>query len=115
MQRKPISRTSEFEAALAEAAHGEGQHYVLRLYVTGTTARSSRAVQNIRELCETHLAGRHTLEVVDIYQQPELASEAQLIAAPTLVKELPEPLRKVVGDMSNLERVLLGLDIAMAG
>jgi len=88
--------------------------YVLRLYVTGSTARSMRAVENVRWLCEEHLAGDYDLEVVDLYQQPELAAREQLVAAPTLVKRLPLPLRRLVGDMSNHERVLAGLDLVIA-
>jgi circadian clock protein KaiB len=86
--------------------------YVLRLYITGTTARSMRAVENVKWLCEEHLAGDYDLEVVDVYQQPEVAAREQLFAAPTLVKKLPLPLRRLVGDMSNHERVLAGLDLA---
>jgi circadian clock protein KaiB len=88
--------------------------YVLRLYITGTTAKSMRAVENVRWLCEEHLAGDYDLAVVDVYQQPELAAREQLFAAPTLVKELPLPLRRLVGDMSNHERVLAGLDVVAA-
>ena len=88
--------------------------YVLRLYITGTTARSVRAVENVRWLCEEHLAGDYDLEVVDVYQQPEVAAREQLFAAPTLVKKLPLPLRRLVGDMSNHERVLAGLDLTAA-
>jgi circadian clock protein KaiB len=87
--------------------------YVLRLYITGTTARSMRAVENVRWLCEAHLAGDYDLEVVDVYQQPELAAREQLIAAPTLIKKLPLPLRRLVGDMSNHERVLASLDLVV--
>ena len=89
----------------------QGQ-FVLRLYVTGTTPRSTRAVANLRQVCEEHLADRYDLEVVDIYQQPELASREQLIAAPTLIKRLPLPLRRLVGDLSNRQRVLAGLDLS---
>jgi circadian clock protein KaiB len=85
--------------------------FVLRLYITGTTARSKRAVENIRKLCERHLKGRYDLEVVDVYQQPELAAREQLYAAPTLIKKLPLPLRRLVGDMSDHDRVLAGLDL----
>lgn len=85
--------------------------FVLRLYITGTTAKSMRAIENIRWLCEQYLAGDYDLEVVDLYQQPELAAREQLLAAPTLVKKLPLPLRRLVGDMSNHERVLAGLDV----
>jgi circadian clock protein KaiB len=87
------------------------QEYVLRLYVTGTTPRSSRSIHNIRNLCQGQLAGRYKLEVIDIYQQPELARKEQIIAAPTLIRKLPLPLRKLVGDLSDNGRVLAGLDI----
>lgn len=87
------------------------ERYVLRLYVTGTTARSTRAIANLRRICEEHLKDRYDLEVIDIYQQPTLAKGDQIIAAPTLVKTLPAPLRKLIGDMSDKERVLMGLDV----
>jgi circadian clock protein KaiB len=101
--------TQEFEEALLRAKNGE--HYVLRLYVTGSTARSTAAITNLRKLCEEHLKGHYDLEVIDIYQQPVLAQGEQIIAAPTLIKKLPFPLRKVVGDLSNESRVLMGLDL----
>ena len=85
--------------------------YLLRLYVTGSTPRSARSIFNIRKLCEERLLGHYKLEVVDIYQQPEMAREEQIIAAPTLIKKLPLPLRKLVGDLSDHERVLVGLDL----
>lgn len=88
-----------------------GDRYVLRLYVTGMTPRSTRAIRNLRAICEAHLQGRYDLEVIDIYQQPTLAKGEQIIAAPTLIKKLPAPLRRVIGDMSNKDRVLLGLDL----
>jgi circadian clock protein KaiB len=86
--------------------------YVLRLFVTGTTPRSAAAVANIRSLCERHLAGRYDLEVVDIYQQPKQAVGAQIIAAPTLIKQLPTPLKRIVGDLSNPDRVMVCLDLS---
>ena len=85
--------------------------YLLRLYVTGTTGRSVRAIQNVRRICEEHLKGRYDLEVVDIYKNLPLARGDQIIAAPTLIKRLPVPLRRLIGDMSDVQRVLLGLDI----
>ena len=85
--------------------------YVLRLYVTGSTPRSTRAIENMRRICEDHLEGRYDLEVIDIYQNPTASIEQQIIAAPTLVKLLPSPLRRIIGDLSNQERVLAGLDI----
>ena len=87
------------------------QAYVLRLYVTGVTPKSTRAIANIKRICEEHLEGRYRLEVIDLYQQPQLAHGEQNIAAPTLIKELPLPLRRIIGDMSNSERVLVGLDL----
>jgi circadian clock protein KaiB len=87
------------------------ERYVLRLYVTGMTARAIRAIRNVREICAEHLDGHYDLEVVDLYQQPALAKDEQIIAAPTLVKKLPLPLRRIIGDMSQRDRVLLGLDL----
>ena len=89
----------------------ERQRYVLRLYVTGTTRRSAQAIMNIQKICEEHLKGRYELEVIDIYQQPVLAAGEQIIAAPTLIKKLPLPLRRFIGDMTNTERLVLGLDL----
>ena len=87
------------------------EHFVLRLFVSGLSARSRRAIDNIKQLCETHLAGRYELQIIDIYQQPELAKDQQLIAAPTLIKKLPLPLRKLVGDMQDRARVLVMLGV----
>lgn len=89
----------------------KSKEYVLRLYVAGTTSKSLRAVANIKEICETSLKNRYDLEVIDIYQQPVLVKGEQIIAAPTLVKQLPLPLRKFIGDMSDTERILVGLDL----
>jgi len=106
------SHMSHLAAALQEAAADRSRvRYVLTLYVTGMRPRSQRAIENIRRLCEEHLAGRYELEIVDIYQQPGLAKDAQIIAAPTLVKELPRPLRRIIGDMSDDGRVLVALGI----
>jgi circadian clock protein KaiB len=85
--------------------------YLLRLYVTGTTGRSMRAIQNVRRICEEHLHGLYELEVVDIYKNLPLARGDQIIAAPTLIKRLPVPLRRLIGDMSDEQRVLVGLDV----
>jgi circadian clock protein KaiB len=108
-KRSPIDRSEEFEQAIQSAAFRE--RYTLRLYITGSTARSSKAIRNLRALCEEHLPGRYDLEVIDIYQQPTLAGADQIIAAPTLIKKLPEPLRKFIGDLSNMERILMGLNL----
>ena len=91
-----------------------GERYVLRLYVTGMTSRSARAVKNLRAICDEYLEGRYDLEVVDIYQQPVLVKGEQIIAAPTLIKKLPLPMRRIIGDMSNRDRVLVGLDLVRA-
>ena len=86
---------------------------MLRLFTTGTTPRSTRAIQNLRDICEAMLKGRYQLEVVDIYQEPGRASEADIIAAPTLIKEEPEPKRRMVGDLSDRVKVISNLAIAM--
>ncbi|HEY1542476.1 MAG TPA: circadian clock KaiB family protein [Xanthobacteraceae bacterium] len=99
-------------ATTADTAHADRQDYVLRLFITGHTQKSMRAVRNITQLCEQHLAGAYDLEVIDVYQQPELAVEHQLVAAPALLKLLPLPPRKMVGDMSDTGRVLAGLGIS---
>jgi circadian clock protein KaiB len=88
--------------------------YILRLYVTGQTTRSLRSIENLRGLCEKYLKGQFDLEIVDIYQQPALAAEGQIIAAPTLIKIMPLPLRRLVGDFSDQKRVILGLDLKTA-
>jgi circadian clock protein KaiB len=85
--------------------------YVLRLYVSGMTPRAQSAIRNIKQICEGELKGRYDLEVIDIYQQPELAKSEQILAAPTLIKKLPLPLRRLVGDMSNKEKVIVGLQL----
>ncbi len=110
MNTNPISQdpTVLFEEALAQT--GEG-HYVLRLYLTGNTQRSLKAIQAVTSLCEQHLPGRYDLEVVDLYEHPEQAQAAQIIAAPTLVKELPLPLRRLIGDLADTDRVLIALNL----
>ncbi|MDI1246853.1 MAG: circadian clock KaiB family protein [Rhodoferax sp.] len=99
---------SDFEELLAKS--GEGK-YVLRLYIAGNTPQSARAVANIKNLCEARLKDRYELNVIDLYQQPENAQGEQIVVAPTLVKQLPLPLRRLIGDLSNTHRVLIALDI----
>jgi circadian clock protein KaiB len=99
-------------AAASESTRAEKVGYVLRLFITGHTEKSMRAVRNIRHLCEKHLSGAYDLEVIDVYQQPELAAKHQLVAAPALFKLLPLPSRKMIGDMSDTPRVLAGLGIS---
>jgi circadian clock protein KaiB len=100
--------TSAFEDALADAGDA---CYIFRLYVSGSTPRSLRAVQNLRQMCEAHLQGRYQLEVVDIYQQPGEAQSNQIVVTPTLVKSLPVPPRRLIGDLSHADRLLISLDI----
>ena len=87
------------------------KNYILRLYITGSTPQSQLALSNIKRICEEHLQNRYELQVIDIYQSPALAKDEQIIAAPTLIKILPHPLRRLIGDLSNEDRVLLGLDV----
>ena len=103
------STTESFEEAIKGGALKRAR-YILRLYVTGSTGRSLQAVYNLKKICEQHLPD-YDLEVIDIYKDPEAAREAQVIAAPTLVKKLPLPIRKFVGDLSNTQKILVGLDI----
>jgi circadian clock protein KaiB len=110
--RSKVSRKSR--AKPAKTGVVEKGHYILRLYVTGQTPRSLRSVENLQRLCEKYLTGRFSLEVIDIYQQPALAAEGQIIAAPTLIKTMPLPLRRLVGDFSDANRVVLGLDLKKA-
>ncbi|HEX5602614.1 MAG TPA: circadian clock KaiB family protein [Pyrinomonadaceae bacterium] len=102
--------TEAFEEVIKGSALKRAK-YILRLYVTGSTGRSLKAVYNLRKICEEHLTDDYELEVIDIYKDPEAAREAQIVAAPTLVKRLPAPIRKFVGDLSNTQKVLVGLDI----
>lgn len=93
------------------AAQPKDGKYHLRLYVTGNTPHSSRAIANIKALCETHLKGRYVLTITDLYEHKELARDHQILAAPTLIRELPLPVRRLIGDLSQEERVLVALDL----
>jgi circadian clock protein KaiB len=109
MTRKvPTDFVKEFEKAVEQLGKGR---YTLRLYVAGTTPQSVKAITNLKRVCEEHLKGRYDLEVIDIYQQPKLAEGEQIVAVPTVIKKLPLPIRKLIGDMSDVDRVLVGLDI----
>jgi circadian clock protein KaiB len=105
---KPKKTTEVFDQLVLQKAK---EKYVLRLYVAGLTPRSQKALNNIKKICEEHLKGRYDLEVIDVYQHPVLAKGEQIIAAPTLIKKLPLPLRRFIGDLSDTERILLGLDL----
>lgn len=89
----------------------KNETYILKLYVTGITPQSSLAIDNLRTICEEHLKGKYNLEIIDLYKNPSLAKGEQIIAAPTLIKKLPLPLRRIIGNMSNTEKVLVGLDL----
>lgn len=104
--RKSITEQFEETLRLADKAR-----YVLRLYTTGATPNSITAIRNLRNICDEYLLGRYDLEVIDVFQQPHLAKGEKIIAAPTLIKKLPLPLRRLIGDMSDTKRVLIGLDL----
>jgi circadian clock protein KaiB len=107
MKRAKTS-TKEFEKAAALRGSAK---YVLQLYVTGMTQKSTKAIANVKKLCENYMEGRYELEVIDISQQPKLARDEQIIATPTLIKKLPDPLRKLIGDMSDTERFLESINL----
>ena len=88
-----------------------GGHYNLRLYVAGQTPKSITALANLKSICEEHLVGRYQIEVIDLLEHPQLAAGDQIVAVPTLVRRLPEPLKRIIGNLSNMERVLVGLDL----
>jgi len=106
--KKTKTNEQEFLKAIDKAKE---EKYILRLYVTGVTPRSTKAILNVKKMCEEYLQGRYELQVIDIYQQPKLAQGEQIIAAPTLIKKLPLPLRRLIGDMSDTERFLVGIDL----
>jgi circadian clock protein KaiB len=111
--RKRVCRTTKaFEKALAARPVGK---YILRLYVAGATDRSRRAVLRARQLCETELKGNCDLEVIDVYQQPILARDGQIVATPTLVREFPRPVRRLIGNLSNTTGLFVGLDLGSRG
>jgi circadian clock protein KaiB len=92
----------------------QSERFVLRLYIAGQTPRCVRAFSNLKEICEEHLANRYRIEIIDLLQNPQLARGDQILAIPTLVRQLPEPVKKIIGDLSNTERVLVGLDLRRA-
>jgi circadian clock protein KaiB len=110
LRRRLRTATEAFEEALKGQTLRRAK-YILRLYVTGSSTRSLRAVYNLKKLCDEHLPDDYDLEVIDIYENPAAAREEQIIAAPTLVRKLPVPIRKFVGDLSNTQKILVGLDI----
>jgi len=105
---KAKGSTTNVDLAMSESGNDK---YILRLYITGTTSRSVLALTNLKKICEEYLEGRYELEVIDLYRMPNLAKDEQIIAAPTLIKKLPLPFRRIIGDMSDVEKVLMGLDL----
>lgn len=112
MSKSDSSKFEFDEMSAAINVERANVRYVLKLYIIGTTPRATQAIVNIRKLCEEHLQGRYELEVTDITLHPSMASTEQIIAAPTLIKKLPLPLRRFIGDMSQTDRILLGLDLS---
>jgi circadian clock protein KaiB len=108
--RKPTRRERDARSAKRAAYDASGE-YLLRLYVAGQTPKSLQAFQNLKEICETHLKGRYRIEVIDLIQNPALARGDQILALPAVVRQLPPPVKKIIGDFSNAERVLVGLDL----
>jgi circadian clock protein KaiB len=107
-QKKLKDSAAEFEKKLRKTRE---EKYVLRLYVAGMTSKSKQAIQNIKQICDEHLKDRCDLEVIDVFRRPLIAKGGQIIATPTLIKELPQPLRRFIGDMTKTERILVGLDL----
>ena len=116
-KKKAVTKAAAAKKTIAKPAAPRKtvEQCLLRLYVAGTTSQSTRAILNMQQICEEHLKGRYQLEVIDIYQRPQLAKDEQIIAVPTLVKKLPMPLRRLIGDLSDSERVLVGLDLRASG
>ncbi len=114
-KKRALKSKKDDESLEEELRKGGTAKYVLRLYVAGMTHRSLAAIRNIKKLCQEHLKGRFDLEIVDLYQQFTLAKGEQIIAVPTLIKKLPHPLRKFIGDMADQEKILIGLDLKPKG
>lgn len=115
MKTTPTTTRRARAAKNGHGAEGDGRaaanHWNLRLYVAGQTPRSITAFQNLKNICEEYLKGKYHIEVIDLMENPTLARGDQILAVPTLVRKLPQPIRKIIGDLSNTERVLVGLDI----
>jgi len=103
--------TSPAKKSNAGNGNSEADNWNLRLYVAGQTPKSLAAFSNLKQLCEEHLPGRYQIEIIDLVKQPQMAQSDQIVALPTLVRRLPEPLKRIIGDLSNLERVMVGLDL----
>jgi circadian clock protein KaiB len=117
-RKKPIKAKSAPKGAAAALKKipretEDDMRYELKLYVTGASPRSAQAIANVRAMCDEHLAGRYDLEVIDIYQQPGIAVREQIVAAPTLIKKVPKPARRMIGDLSSRDKILVGLNIVV--
>jgi circadian clock protein KaiB len=108
---KTIGRKSNHRRPLKKTANAKSDKWILRLYVAGETPKAVRALNNLRAICEEQLAGQYTIQVIDLLVNPRLARDNQILAVPTLVRKLPEPIRRIIGDLSDRERVLVGLDL----
>jgi len=108
------TRQDQYEAFERATKQRTTQKYVLRLYVAGICTRSEQAIRSVKEVCEQHLKDRYELEIVDIYQHRESLKDAQVVAAPTLIKQLPLPLRRLIGDMTNKQKLIVGLDLRVS-
>lgn len=104
-------REAASPSARRTAARIKSDEWILRLYVAGQTPKSLAAFANLKRICEQHLAGRYRIEVIDLAQSPHLANHDQIVALPTLVRKLPEPIKRIIGDLSNLQRVLVGMEL----
>jgi circadian clock protein KaiB len=111
---EPAERASRKAADVKGDAGGDPSFWELRLYVAGTSPKSLRAFMNLKRICEEHLAGRYRIEVIDLLNNPQLAAGDQILAVPTLVRKLPEPMRRIIGDLSDEDRTLVGLDLRSA-
>ena len=109
---KPKTQRATRKSRSKAAAPEDGGHYDLRLYVAGQTPKSLAAFANLKELCENHLAGKYRIEVIDLVKKPQRARDDQIIAIPTLVRRLPQPIRKIVGDLCDRRRTLIGLELS---
>ena len=108
-----MSNTPGTVGDLQQESTDQTESWNMRLYIAGQTPKSLRALANLKQICEQHLAGKYHIEIIDLLENPQLASTDQILAIPTLIRKLPEPMRRIIGDLSNVERVLVGLDLRL--
>ena len=109
-----MSNTLGTVGDLQQESADQAESWNMRLYIAGQTPKSLRALANLKQICEKHLAGKYHIEIIDLLENPQLAGTDQILAIPTLIRKLPEPMRKIIGDLSNVERVLVGLDLRLS-